>query len=146
MKIKIIDLLNKIYDKDNIPQKIIYNNCLWEYCDICSDFEDKNKNYLLVDFINRYDDINEFLNSEVEIIEENDSFTGVKFFSNGNCFFGVDTSGELKPKDGVVVDSKIEKIDINRMLQTKKWKRDKNAWKKINELIDEVNKLKNGGK
>lgn len=78
--------------------------------------------------------------------EENDNFTGVKFFSNGNCFFGVDTSGELKLKDGVVVDSKIEKIDINRMLQTKKWKRDKNAWKKINELIDEVNKLKNGGK
>lgn len=39
-------------------------------------------------------------------------------------------------------NKKIEKLDIDKMLQIKKWKRDKNAWKKINELIDEVNKLK----
>lgn len=36
---------------------------------------------------------------------------------------------------------KIEKLDISKMLQTKKWKRDKNAWKKINELIDTVNEI-----
>ena len=36
----------------------------------------------------------------------------------------------------------IEKIDVDKMLQTKKWKRDKKIWIKINELIDEVNKLK----
>lgn len=39
-------------------------------------------------------------------------------------------------------NKKIEKLDIDKMLQIKKWKRDKNAWKKINELIDEINKLK----
>lgn len=39
-------------------------------------------------------------------------------------------------------DNKIEKIDIGKMLQTKKWKRDKKTWQLINELIDEVNKLK----
>ena len=137
MKIKIIDLLNM--NENKLPNRIKVFNTIFEivgknYYATSGDYENMN----LLEWVHNIDDLNE----QVEIIEENDSFTGVKFFSNGNCFFGVDTSGELKPKDGVVVDSKIEKIDINRMLQTKKWKRDKNAWKKINELIDEVNKLK----
>lgn len=145
MKIKIIDLLNKIYNCDDMPKKIIFDNRVWFYECEFQDYQ-TDSGYLFGDYMCQINKIKEFLEAYVEIIEENDSFTGVKFFSNGNCFFGVDTSGELKLKDGVVVDSKIEKIDINRMLQTKKWKRDKNAWKKINELIDEVNKLKNGGK
>lgn len=39
-------------------------------------------------------------------------------------------------------DNKIEKLDIGKMLQTKKWKRDKKTWQLINELIDEIEKLK----
>ena len=108
MKIKIIDLLNKIYNNDNIPKKIIYRNCNWEYREAYNDFIDEYGNYLLGLYIHDYEDTYEFLNSESEIIEE---------------------------------DKKIEKIDIDKMLQTKKWKRDKNAWKKINEIIDVVNKL-----
>lgn len=108
MKIKIIDLLNKIYNNDNIPKKIIYRNCGWEYNEDYNDFIDEYGNYLLGLYIHDYDDLYEFLSSELEIIED--------------------------PK-------KIEKIDIDKMLQTKKWKRDKNAWKKINEIIDVVNKL-----
>lgn len=108
MKIKIIDLLNKIYNNDNIPKRIIYRNCVWEYNETYHDFIDEYDNYLLCLYIHDYDDLYEFLSSELEIIED--------------------------PK-------KIEKIDIDKMLQTKKWKRDKNAWKKINEIIDVVNKL-----
>ena len=137
MKIKIIDLLNKSANGESLPLKIKYGGYEFQYDIINNCYVDKN-DLMLEDHVNFFNKIND----EIEIIEENNSFTGVKFFSNGNCFFGADTSGELKPKDGVVVDSKIEKIDINRMLQTKKWKRDKNAWDKINELIDEVNKLK----
>lgn len=108
MKIRIIDLLNKIYNNDNIPKRIIYRNCGWEYSEAYNDFIDEYGNYLLGLYIHDYDDMYEFLSSEAEIIEE---------------------------------DKKIEKIDIDKMLQTKKWKRDKNAWKKINEIIDVVNKL-----
>ena len=108
MKIKIIDLLNKIYNNDNIPKKIIYDNCKWEYLSEYSDYKNEYKSYLFGYYIANYDDIHSFLNQEIEIIED--------------------------PK-------KIEKIDIDKMLQTKKWKRDKNAWKKINEIIDVVNKL-----
>lgn len=39
-------------------------------------------------------------------------------------------------------DNEIEKLDITQMLQKKKWKRDKKSWEKINEIIDEVNKLR----
>ena len=108
MKIRIIDLLNKIYNNDNIPKRIIYRNCGWEYSEAYNDFIDEYGNHLLRLYIHDYDDMYEFLSSEAEIIEE---------------------------------DKKIEKIDIDKMLQTKKWKRDKNAWKKINEIIDVVNKL-----
>ena len=61
---------------------------------------------------------------------ESGTFTSEAFF---NPFYDFEIIEENK---------KIEKLDIDKMLQIKKWKRDKNAWKKINELIDEVNKLK----
>lgn len=35
----------------------------------------------------------------------------------------------------------IEKLDIKKMSQIKKWKRDKNVWNKINELIDKIDEL-----
>ena len=100
--IKIIDLLNKIANSEEVPKRIKYCGNIYEYND---EFYYMNGYSLYRDF---YTEGN-CLNYEVEIIEEN---------------------------------KKIEKLDIDKMLQIKKWKRDKNAWKKINELIDEVNKLK----
>lgn len=70
MKIKIIDLLNKIYNNDNIPKKIIYDNCKWEYLSEYSDYKNEYKSYLFGYYIANYDDIHSFLNQEIEIIEE----------------------------------------------------------------------------
>ena len=44
MKIKIIDLLNKISNGEEVPKKIKFMNSIWEYC--------KNGNTL--DYINYY--------------------------------------------------------------------------------------------
>lgn len=116
MKIKIIDLLNKISNGEKIPKKIKYGKDTYihidNYCYYCED-----TNLILSDRI--FAEYSK-LNDEIEIIEE---------------------------------DKKIEKLDI------KQEKNIKNNWKwklnnycistpqkimadKINELIDEINNLK----
>lgn len=114
MKIKIIDLLNKIYNNDNIPKRIIYRNCGWEYNEDYNDFIDEYGNYLLGLYIHDYDDLYEFLSSELEIIEE--------------------------PK-------KIEKLEKNFTREDNTDEMTESDWqvsiisKKINEIIDVVNKM-----
>lgn len=72
---KIIDLLNKIANGEEIPKKIKYRKCIFEY-------EEKYKDYFTKNgiipttfdtngiFRNIFLDYNNFLNDEVEIIEE----------------------------------------------------------------------------
>lgn len=68
MKIKMIDLLNKIAKGEEIPKKVKYMNSVWEYI----------KDGSTQDYINYYDKcLMEFiainkdgLNAEVEVIEE----------------------------------------------------------------------------
>lgn len=72
---KIIDLLNKIANREEVPKKIKYRKCIFEY-------EEKYKDYFTKNgiipttfdtngiFRNIFLDYNNFLNDEVEIIEE----------------------------------------------------------------------------
>ena len=103
---KVIDLLNKIANDEEVPKKIKYLNREYEYNEFQEDYFNNEVMNGVLDEIRLFRQLNE----EVEIIEE---------------------------------DKDIEELDISNLLQTKKWKRDKNAWNKINELIKEVNKLKN---
>lgn len=105
MTIKIIDLLNKIANDEEVPKKIKINNVIYEY-----------RGYMYCTEKANYQDIEDYLfgkwnfnilNAEAEIIEE--------------------------PK-------KIEKIDFGTLNTQKEKNR---AMKdKINELIDEINNLK----
>ena len=119
---KIIDLLNKIANGEEIPKKIKWENIIYAYSEYDKDyleypFSDEEYRGL---FDMRDSILTQFLNDEVEILDE--------------------------PK-------KIEKLDI------KQEKNIKNNWKwklnnycistpqkimadKINELIDEINNLK----
>lgn len=65
---RIIDLLNKIANGENIPKKIKYRNDIYEY-DGGFDFVRDNIEhpYFAENYCNDYED----LNSELEIIEEN---------------------------------------------------------------------------
>jgi hypothetical protein len=62
--IKVIDLLNKIANGEEVPKKIKYRNNIYEYED--SDYFGNDIGYLF----ERYNSI-AILNDEVEIIEEN---------------------------------------------------------------------------
>ena len=105
MKIKIIDLLIKIA-KEEAPEKIMYDGDIWNFDGSVQDYSDGTK-YLFADYMSDFAYKPEFLNDEVEIIEE---------------------------------EKEIEKIT----LQFSETQKEKNRLfkDKINELVDEINKLK----
>ena len=77
-KIKIIELLNKMNNQEELPRKIQYgydnNNCpaIWRFVvcsrDYCCSERDTMDNYLFRDYIG---DITVVLDNEVEILEDN---------------------------------------------------------------------------
>ena len=104
---KIIDLLNKIANGEEVPLKIKINGVIFEYQgdDYLFKEKDKKEHWLFSDgYTNKCEWLDSFLKTKVEILEE---------------------------------EKKIpEKLDIGKMLQTKKWKRDKKTWETINLIID----------
>lgn len=69
MKIEIMDLLHKIYNLDDMPGKIIFDNCVWRYCSEFQDYQSE-RGYLFGDYMSHINETVKFLNAEVEIIEE----------------------------------------------------------------------------
>lgn len=123
---KVIDLLNKIANGEEVPNRIKVNRSNYRYVpDI--DYINEDDNYLM-DIIAL--NSNE-LNTEVEIIEEKEICHKCgKYPAEYNqtyCEFCLGISEE---------DKKIEKIDVNHLQQIKKWKRAKILGNKINEIID----------
>ena len=119
MKIKIIELLTKIANGEEIPKKIKFKNIIWEYC----------KNGSTKDYINDYNGcLMEFipinkvgLNDSVEIIEEPKKIEKILISMDDNNMSFV---GNSQYKH-------LSYSEIDLMMATK-----------INELIDEINNLK----
>jgi len=65
---KVIDLLNKIANGEEVPKKVKYKNFYWEYREEEKDYKDNEGDYVFG--CSNYD-ITEMLNTEVEILEEN---------------------------------------------------------------------------
>ena len=61
---KVIDLLNKIANGEEVPKKIKTNNRIYHYCSSCDTYEDEKEEDIVVP-IDKY-----CLNDTVEIIEE----------------------------------------------------------------------------
>ena len=63
---KVIDLLNKIANREEVPKKIKYRDWLYEFEKDCNDYMCQYDSLLY----RENDDVRQFLNDEVEIIEE----------------------------------------------------------------------------
>ena len=119
---KVIDLLNKIANGKEVPKKIIYDNTTFyyhpEYRELIR-YVNKDKRddwkYLLYCV--------DYLNDEVEIIEEDKEIEKIIINSLGNI--------EKKLIDGSTIVLSTNKDEILHIAY------------KLNDLIDEVNKLKN---
>jgi hypothetical protein len=120
LKMKVIDLLNKIANKEEVPKKIeVFGYTFFRYEDEWSHFyyyATADKEDELMEQLNSTND----LNDEVEIIEEEKEIS------------------KITMRAGLVgsIENKIVNLDINIMA----------VEDKINELIDVVNELKKENK
>lgn len=113
MKIKIIDLLNKIANGEEVPKRIKYRNKIYHYRG--DDYATYDEDWLFSeDYTDKTDWLKDFLTEEVEILDEEGKIERL----DDNFSY------RLKMKDILWNDNEV--IIVN----------------KINELIDEVNKLK----
>lgn len=120
---KIIDLLVKISQGERMPKKIKYEGYVQEYDKVAKDYYrndiDEEYIYLFQDLFKK--ETSFFINNEVEIIEENKKIEKIKILID-------DINTEY------VANDKGEKLSYS--------KSDLMFADRINELIDEVNKLK----
>lgn len=119
MKIKVIDLLNKIANNEEVPEKIKINNVIYEY-----------RGYMYCTEKANYQDIEDYLfgkwnfnilNNEAEIIEEPKNIEKIEMYEDedGHYF--------LKNRNNKIY---IRCDETDFMVD------------KFNELIDEINNLK----
>lgn len=124
MKMKIIDLLNKIANGEEVPKKIIINGCIYEYQGDDYLFIDKNNDnheYWLfsVGYTNKFQWLDVFLKTEVEIIEEDKKIEKLIMWTDTHSW--------------------LDDNDIDKALQEQS-QYNKIIYYKINEIIDKLNK------
>ena len=115
MKIKIIDLLIKIANNEKVPKKIRYFGEIYEYSEEMK-FYYQNGFSMYRDFFTE----GNCLNDEVEIIEEEKEIEKIRM--NGNCFFSESIEAWINKEKSSAYCEFLSN--------------------KINELVDEINKLK----
>ena len=96
-KIKIIDLLNKIANGEEVPKKIKYKGTIYCLCenDDFKDYIDKGQTYGLFESIATYCLV-EYLTNEVEILDEEDEFEDIEHYDMFDYFGGYDFGGTNK--------------------------------------------------
>ncbi len=112
---KIIDLLNKIANNEELPKKIKYDDVIWDYDYIIGDYINEDKVKALIESLFWGNSTFSFINEEVEIIEENKNIEKITIREKTIGF----PNGEWTARN-----------------------MDKAFAHKINEIIDEINKLK----
>lgn len=71
MKIKVIDIMNKIHNEETVPEKIMYDFKTYFYDERTQDYTDYDRTYgLFSDLLDKQCGIFSCLNDEVEIIED----------------------------------------------------------------------------
>lgn len=122
---KVIDLLNKIANKEEVPKRFRYENKTYAYYEAFGGYYEENYqgtyNKKFLSF--RNEQWHSVLNTELEIIEEGKDIKEIEV--DNSCIVDYDETGK-------------HYITTN--------KKDKNVYiRKINELVREVNKLKKKG-
>lgn len=114
MKIKIINLLAKIPNGEEIPQKIKYKNHIWYYDkmtqDYCRNDDDGLYVYLFQNLFQSETDI--FINDEVEVIEEDKEIEKIPI-----TFQGKHNQTEINEYLRTIVNELID--EINKMKEGK---------------------------
>ena len=128
-KIKVIDLLNIISKGEEVPEKIKYKNEIWEYYEDITNYIRPGKPNTL--FTMYY--IHKILNEEIEIIEEEEEIEKLDVALLGQCDNWLRCPTNKVTKQDVELNPYIiDNIRENTLY----------FQRKINELIDAVNKIR----
>lgn len=117
---KVIDLLVKIANNEGVPKKIKYQDKIWEYKEYNGDY--KNEGTFLFEYLFKKFNTKYFINYGVKIIEEDKKIEKIK--SNGDEFYSD------------YIETWISKNKTDAYCEF--------LMNKINELVDEINKMKEG--
>ena len=123
---KIIDLLNKIANREEVPKKIRYNSVIMKYNEDMKDYE-RYYGDLFFRYLGRCSVLSERLNDEVEILDEEDK--DIPLIPDDELYkISNYNPVDIKPND--------EKMDYNfKVLQ-----------EKINQLVEEFNEYRKENK
>lgn len=108
---KVIDLLNKIANGEEVPKKIKYRNKIFIY--------DKDNQCYVVENYNEYYDLHMSLsnhkgtdlNYEVEILEEKQIPEKIEYYDDSIAWV-IDNVGQLSDVDKVIIDKLNQVIDF----------------------------------
>ena len=115
---KVIDLLNKIANGEEVPKNIKVDDKYYKWCNSMKDYEEENSYKYLVEELET-----EELNNEVEIIEEDKKIRKLDFIEENT--FSKRQNG-MTSEDRRLLDSNFKELGI-----------------KINEIIDYLEENKN---
>ena len=118
---KIIELLVRASKDEKMPRKIKFNKAIWEYNEYSGDYI--HQGCCLFKDLFEYKRVYDFINDEVEIIEENKKIEKIKILTDEyNMKYVAGDENKILSYSGV------DLIFADR----------------INRLIDEINKMKEG--
>jgi hypothetical protein len=135
---KVIDLLNKIANGEEVPHFKVGE--IEYFLNWRGNLLEREGDKPIADVQWFIDE--DWLNTEVEIIE--DTFSGIKFYQNGEETCSIDTRPSFTTKDLHIEEDKedmnIVKIDTGFFYTLGTEERDGLLKEKINEIIDKLNK------
>ena len=126
MKIKISDLVNKVINREEMPKEVLFDGNIYKWCNDIGDYRRNGRGSCLMirDIFNNFDRYGSFYNmlfEDVEIIEEPKKIEKILISMDDN---GMPFVGNSQYK-------RLSYSETDLMMATK-----------INELIDEINNLK----
>jgi hypothetical protein len=121
VKLRIIDLINKIANNEELPKKIKYDDVIWDYDYTIGDYINEDKVKALIESLFWGNSTFSFINDEVEIIEEDKKIKYPILHKTAPS----ETTGDQMPNWRNLIDCNFEYLN-----------------KTICQLIDEINKLK----
>lgn len=130
MQIKVIDLINKVAKREEMPKKVKFNGNIYKWCEDVGDYRKDGWEHCLMakdnlDNFGKYGSFYNMLSEKVEIIEEPKKIEKLKTYKEeeGEDYFA-----------NILKLSPYSECEIDEALST--------TIDKLNELIDEINNLK----
>jgi hypothetical protein len=124
---KVIDLLNKIANGEEVPEKIKWRDKIWKYDIYMQDYTEKNN--VLFEYGFNTHRTYDFLTDEVEIIEENNK---------------IEKLDSIEKLDNWTVGvGRVDERNIEEYIH-KLFRQQFEIFNKLNEIIDKINEMSNG--